>query len=271
MVRELLKRGASVDQPSSLGSTALMQAAYNGHLSIVLILLQHSASIDMQTNLGGTALISAADQGHEPCVQALLRAKANTDLQTMFGGTALMYAAVLGHEACVKVLLRAKVIAELLDNEGDTALQHAEAMGHTATAALIRQHAAPPPPAAAAPAAPSDAGEPAESAPASLPLEIFQSAGRGELPAAIEWLTKKCAELEVECPPPQTAARLLDTLVGEFLEDTIVNKPAFIMEHPQTMSPLAKYHRSLPGARGGHFRSLTCAFLLAPHLPRSAT
>lgn len=64
--------------------------------------------------------------------------------------------------------------------------------------------------------------------------------------AAIAWLTKKCAELEVECPPPQTAARLLDTLVGEFLEDQIVNRPAFIMEHPQTMSPLAKYHRSLP-------------------------
>jgi lysyl-tRNA synthetase class 2 len=64
--------------------------------------------------------------------------------------------------------------------------------------------------------------------------------------AAIAWLAKKCAELEVECPPPQTAARLLDTLVGEFLEDQIINKPAFIMEHPQTMSPLAKYHRSLP-------------------------
>ena len=50
----------------------------------------------------------------------------------------------------------------------------------------------------------------------------------------------------MECPPPKTPARLLDTLVGEFLEDQIVNKPAFIMEHPQTMSPLAKYHRSLP-------------------------
>ena len=34
--------------------------------------------------------------------------------------------------------------------------------------------------------------------------------------------------------------------LGEFLEDQIVTKPAFIMEHPQTMSPLAKYHRSLP-------------------------
>ena len=41
MVRELLKRGASVDLPSGLGGTALMRAAYRGRLSIVLLLLQH--------------------------------------------------------------------------------------------------------------------------------------------------------------------------------------------------------------------------------------
>jgi lysyl-tRNA synthetase class 2 len=51
---------------------------------------------------------------------------------------------------------------------------------------------------------------------------------------------------ELECPPPQTVARLLDTFVGEFLEDHIVN-PTFITEHPEIMSPLAKTHRSKPG------------------------
>merc|ERR1719276_223222 len=51
---------------------------------------------------------------------------------------------------------------------------------------------------------------------------------------------------ELECPPPKTTARLLDTLVGEFLEDNIVH-PTFITEHPQIMSPLAKNHRSKEG------------------------
>jgi len=51
---------------------------------------------------------------------------------------------------------------------------------------------------------------------------------------------------ELECAPPQTTARLLDTFVGEFLEDNIVH-PTFITEQPQLMSPLAKYHRSKPG------------------------
>lgn len=50
-------------------------------------------------------------------------------------------------------------------------------------------------------------------------------------------------EHKLECAPPHTTARLLDTLVGEFLEDNIIH-PTFITEHPQIMSPLAKYHRS---------------------------
>ena len=57
LVRELLKRGASVDLPSSLGFTALMNAADRGHLSIVLVLLKHSASIDLQSIKGVTALM----------------------------------------------------------------------------------------------------------------------------------------------------------------------------------------------------------------------
>uniref|UniRef100_A0A8C0FIU5 Lysine--tRNA ligase n=1 Tax=Bubo bubo TaxID=30461 RepID=A0A8C0FIU5_BUBBB len=52
-----------------------------------------------------------------------------------------------------------------------------------------------------------------------------------------------CAERNVECPPPRTTARLLDRLVGEFLEVTCIN-PTFICDHPQIMSPLAKWHRS---------------------------
>mmetsp|Transcript_30355 Transcript_30355/g.49415 ORF Transcript_30355/g.49415 Transcript_30355/m.49415 type:complete len:598 (+) Transcript_30355:182-1975(+) len=61
----------------------------------------------------------------------------------------------------------------------------------------------------------------------------------------VEFLRAKCAELHVECAPPQTAARLLDKLVAHFIEDSIVS-PAFITEHPEIMSPLAKYHRSKP-------------------------
>ncbi|EAW95622.1 lysyl-tRNA synthetase 1 [Homo sapiens] len=55
-----------------------------------------------------------------------------------------------------------------------------------------------------------------------------------------------CVAKAVECPPPRTTARLLDKLVGEFLEVTCIN-PTFICDHPQIMSPLAKWHRSKEG------------------------
>ena len=51
------------------------------------------------------------------------------------------------------------------------------------------------------------------------------------------WL--QCKDKGVECAPPQTTARLLDKLVGEYLEEQLVN-PGFICNHPQLMSPLAK-------------------------------
>lgn len=64
------------------------------------------------------------------------------------------------------------------------------------------------------------------------------------------WVTQ-CEDLIGPMPPPRTTARLLDKLVGDFLEDEMTKKPqpdgtykpAFIMEHPQLMSPLAKWHR----------------------------
>ncbi|KAK4783522.1 hypothetical protein SAY86_007896 [Trapa natans] len=63
---------------------------------------------------------------------------------------------------------------------------------------------------------------------------------------ANKYLVEACAKFEVKCPPPQTTTRLLDKLVGHFLEETCVN-PTFIINHPEIMSPLAKWHRSKPG------------------------
>ncbi|KAL5836337.1 hypothetical protein ACOSQ4_015834 [Xanthoceras sorbifolium] len=61
-----------------------------------------------------------------------------------------------------------------------------------------------------------------------------------------KYLADTCLKFDIKCPPPQTTARLLDKLVGHFLEVTCVN-PTFIINHPEIMSPLAKWHRSKPG------------------------
>ena len=64
-------------------------------------------------------------------------------------------------------------------------------------------------------------------------------------PSAQQVFAKICEERGVQCPEPKTVARMVDKLVGEYLESNIVN-PTFIMEHPTAMSPLAKYHRTKP-------------------------
>eukprot|EP00123_Amoebidium_parasiticum_P011875 comp20956_c1_seq1/m.28036 comp20956_c1_seq1/g.28036 ORF comp20956_c1_seq1/g.28036 comp20956_c1_seq1/m.28036 type:complete len:592 (-) comp20956_c1_seq1:83-1858(-) len=67
-----------------------------------------------------------------------------------------------------------------------------------------------------------------------------------ETPEALKALDDLCRKHNVDCSPPRTATRLLDKLVGEFIEVECIN-PTFITEHPQIMSPLAKWHRSVPG------------------------
>lgn len=63
---------------------------------------------------------------------------------------------------------------------------------------------------------------------------------------ANKYLIDACNKFDVKCSSPQTTARLLDKLVEHFLEETCVN-PTFIINHPQIMSPLAKWHRTRPG------------------------
>lgn len=62
-----------------------------------------------------------------------------------------------------------------------------------------------------------------------------------------QWLDDLCVAKGAECGAPRSTARLLDALVETYLEPQCVDKPVFICDHPQIMSPLAKFHRSKPG------------------------
>ena len=67
-----------------------------------------------------------------------------------------------------------------------------------------------------------------------------------EDPECGKFLERLCVKHNVECRPPRTVARLVDKLVGHFLEETCIN-PTFVTDHPEMMSPLAKTHRSRAG------------------------
>uniref|UniRef100_A0A183CGT4 AA_TRNA_LIGASE_II domain-containing protein n=1 Tax=Globodera pallida TaxID=36090 RepID=A0A183CGT4_GLOPA len=63
---------------------------------------------------------------------------------------------------------------------------------------------------------------------------------------ARDFFDRVATDHKVDCAPPRSCARLLDKLVGEFIEPNLIN-PTFLIGHPQIMSPLAKWHRSRPG------------------------
>lgn len=59
-------------------------------------------------------------------------------------------------------------------------------------------------------------------------------------------LIKHCEENEIKVEEPRTLSRVLDKLVGHYIEPYCIN-PTFIINHPICMSPLAKWHRSKKG------------------------
>eukprot|EP00494_Astrolonche_serrata_P032737 UN33006 len=80
----------------------------------------------------------------------------------------------------------------------------------------------------------------------------LEKRGKMKIPTPFEskecqdFLIKKCDEFEINVSAPKTVSRMLDKLVEHYLEPECQN-PCFIMNHPQIMSPLAKYHRSRKG------------------------
>ena len=83
-------------------------------------------------------------------------------------------------------------------------------------------------------------------------IEGLEAATKVNFPADLttaatnDFLSSLAEQYNINCPAPRTTARLLDKLVGHFLEDGIVS-PTFICEHPEIMSPLAKTHRTKHG------------------------
>ena len=83
-------------------------------------------------------------------------------------------------------------------------------------------------------------------------IETIENAIGVKLPSdlntenAREEISKICEEYKINVQGARTTARLLDKLAGRFIEGDCGN-PTFVVDHPQIMSPLAKYHRKEAG------------------------
>jgi hypothetical protein len=119
-VESLLNSNADINVTSPTGGTALMYAAYRGHVDVVKTLLRHGA--DVQPPGKEFTLMQNAVVGGIELVRLLLDAGADVNATDLCGRTALMSAAILGKFDAVKLLLETGADRTLRDYWGKSAL-----------------------------------------------------------------------------------------------------------------------------------------------------
>ncbi|MBV1915450.1 MAG: ankyrin repeat domain-containing protein [Pseudomonadales bacterium] len=103
-VRQLLKKGVSVDLLAANGQTALTLAVLHGHLPIVEELLSKNIDKNATNKTGDSALHIAVKTNNGAAVESLLRHKASISILDHSQNTPLHYA-VLSNEYCLTELL----------------------------------------------------------------------------------------------------------------------------------------------------------------------
>ncbi len=141
-IKELLKKGADVNASNKYGDTALMVAAYNGHLEVVKYLAQNGADVNAKVSYGGTALMKAVIGEHLDVVKYLAECGADLDVKDGAGRTALMMVANWGKLDVVKCLVECGADLEAKDKDGKTALYWAAIFGKLDVVKCLVEHGA---------------------------------------------------------------------------------------------------------------------------------
>ena len=106
IAKELLDRGAGIEDQNENGHTPLMEAASNGLVEVARLLLEKGAGINAYSSeFKESALTLACYKGHFHMVKFLLEAGADQDHQTEEMHTALMEACMDGHYDVAKLLI----------------------------------------------------------------------------------------------------------------------------------------------------------------------
>ncbi|CAL8581268.1 hypothetical protein XPA_006968 [Xanthoria parietina] len=94
----------TIDKPTHMGTTALMQAASCGHRSLVCLFMEKDADATKH-NWYGTALHAAAEAGEVDCIHELVDRGVNVDIEDHHGRAPLICAAEEGRTGAICALL----------------------------------------------------------------------------------------------------------------------------------------------------------------------
>jgi ankyrin repeat protein len=135
----LLKRKTSVDSRDSLGRTALMVAALQGHTGIAATLLDAGAQVGLADTRGTTALMEATRSGSEEVLRLIAERDSALDVVDASGRSALIIACQSRQacEASVRHLLLVGASRDLAASDGRRAVDFAAAAGRWNIVALL--------------------------------------------------------------------------------------------------------------------------------------
>jgi ankyrin repeat protein len=134
IVRLLLERGATVDQPGRDGWTALHAAAYRGHETMVDLLLERGADAATPASYGSTTLMLAAGSvsAGPGMVRKLLRLLSGQDINQVndLSETALFWSCFWGRTDTVRLLLMAGADHTIANENSETPREAALRRGY---------------------------------------------------------------------------------------------------------------------------------------------
>lgn len=140
----LIKAGADIEHPDSVGERPLLRAAREGHLECVELLVKAGALVNAAAKTGVDALAMAALGGHARCLEALIDAGA--DLRALRGKASVLLRAVKCKEPtaakCVGLLLEKGCDPNEMQGPGMTALMAACLLGKADLVELLLTHGA---------------------------------------------------------------------------------------------------------------------------------
>ncbi len=115
VVALLLDHDATVDAPSSDGSTALQGVRCCNHLASMRLLVARGAVVNRPRNDGCTALFAASHNGHVAVVQFLIAQRAFPEIASYNGESPLIVASAKGNLRVIKLRLAAGAFADPAD------------------------------------------------------------------------------------------------------------------------------------------------------------
>jgi ankyrin repeat protein len=141
-LRELLDRGANVNQAEADGTTALHWASYHDDRESANLLIRAGAIVNAANDLGATPLWMASLNGSAVLVRRLLQAGADPNLSLLLGETPLMVAARSGNAEVVEQLLTQGAHVNARAARDQTALMWAVAQRQSEVVRVLLAHKA---------------------------------------------------------------------------------------------------------------------------------